>query len=289
MPLRSSSHDHDPATGTRPYRHNPAELRLDPDLFTTNEDVANPLPSPPYRRVASTSQVLIESYPEASPAYRSRSNVNLTEVDMSSDSRLDEKRQDPHDTDLYRSSKSKHAIQVHYQDTLAAPPIHRFEPEFVPASRASSIAGTDDEDDDEEYDWSGEEDLVDEEAKFEQAMGVKKTERKFGFVKCVVVFPFPSLHAYPRPTPAAQAHHAPVLHSHRFGHPLGPYHHYSLTPPFLLVQASSNRSSQVRQGQRGGVALLGGCERFHLLGARTHCRHYPRCNSHRYLYCMGPR
>ncbi|KAI0791637.1 Mechanosensitive ion channel-domain-containing protein [Irpex lacteus] len=42
-------------------------------------------------------------------------------------------------------------------------------------SRSPSIAGTDDEDDD--YDWSGEEDLVDEEAKFEQNMGTAKKQR----------------------------------------------------------------------------------------------------------------
>ncbi len=185
MSSRSPSHDPDPAT--RPYRHPRADLRLDPDLFTTNElDVTNPLPSPPYRRVPSTSQVLIESYPEASPAYMSRSNVNLTDVDISSDSRLDEKRHDSQDYDHGNGSRGKHAIQVHYQDALASPPAHRFEPEFVPGSAASSIAGTDDEDDDEDYDWSGEEDLVDEEAKFEQAMGVKKTERRFGCIKCVM-------------------------------------------------------------------------------------------------------
>ncbi|PIL36859.1 transporter [Ganoderma sinense ZZ0214-1] len=186
MSSRSPSHDPDLAT-RQTYRHPPAELRLDPELFTTNEDVTNPLPSPPYRRVASTSQIFVESYPEASPAYKSRSNLNLSDVDMSSDSRLDEKRHDSHVSEHDNDSRGKHAIQVHYQDALASPPVHRFEPEFVPASRASSIAGTDDEDDDEDYDWSGEEDLVDEEAKFEHAMGVKKTERKFGFIKLVTL------------------------------------------------------------------------------------------------------
>jgi len=43
------------------------------------------------------------------------------------------------------------------------------------SSRASSIAPTD-EDDSSDYDWSGEEDLVDEEAKYEKKMG-KKTQR----------------------------------------------------------------------------------------------------------------
>ncbi|CDO74550.1 hypothetical protein BN946_scf184632.g7 [Trametes cinnabarina] len=144
-------------------------LHLDTDLFLTADDIENPLPSPPYRRVPSSSQVLLESYPEHSPAYRSRSNIDLTDPDMPDEkSHPDEKHPD-------QPSKAKHA--VHYSDDLPSPPgIDRFEPEPLSSSRASSIAGTDD-DDDEDYDWSGEEDLVDEEAKFEHAMGVKKKQR----------------------------------------------------------------------------------------------------------------
>ncbi|OSC98709.1 hypothetical protein PYCCODRAFT_1470850 [Trametes coccinea BRFM310] len=154
------------------HRQQPASLSLDPDLFLTADDVENPLPSPPYRRVPSSSQVLLESYPEQSPAYRSRSNFDLTDNDMPDDTaHLDEKHPE------HASSKGKHA--VHYTDDLPSPPGNdRFEPEPLSSSRASSIAGTDDEDD-EDYDWSGEEDLVDEEAKFEHAMGVKKKQRSF--------------------------------------------------------------------------------------------------------------
>ncbi|KAF9569455.1 hypothetical protein CPC08DRAFT_623518 [Agrocybe pediades] len=48
------------------------------------------------------------------------------------------------------------------------------------SSRASSIGATDDEDDSSDYDWSGEEDLVDEEAKFGKKMGVKTKRSGFG-------------------------------------------------------------------------------------------------------------
>ncbi|KAI0704375.1 Mechanosensitive ion channel-domain-containing protein [Cytidiella melzeri] len=51
-------------------------------------------------------------------------------------------------------------------------------------SRSPSLAGTDDEDGD--YDWSGEEDLVDQEAKFEQTMGVAKKSR-WGFRKFIAI------------------------------------------------------------------------------------------------------
>ena len=49
-----------------------------------------------------------------------------------------------------------------------------------PRSSSPSIADSDEDNDD--YDWSGEEDLVDEEAKFEQNMGVLPKER-WGFRK----------------------------------------------------------------------------------------------------------
>jgi hypothetical protein len=61
------------------------------------------------------------------------------------------------------------------------PPFARTESGFDSIrSQSPSFAGTDDEDED--YDWSGEEDLVDEEAKFEQNMGVAKKQR-WGFRK----------------------------------------------------------------------------------------------------------
>lgn len=174
MSSPSSSHNTQEDSRLHRFRRPPD---LDQELFG-EQDVENAIPSPPYRRVPSTSHVLLDTYPEQSPAYRSRSNLDLSSGDMPEDSPVDEKRPD-------HGSKGKHA--VHYPEELPQPlSAPRFEPEFRPASRASSIA-TDEDDDDEDYDWSGEEDLVDEEAKFEHAMGVKKKERKFGCIKCVAM------------------------------------------------------------------------------------------------------
>ncbi|KAF8165120.1 Mechanosensitive ion channel-domain-containing protein [Crassisporium funariophilum] len=53
------------------------------------------------------------------------------------------------------------------------------------SSRASSIAG--DEDDSDIYDWSDEEDLVDEEAKFQNKMGIKEKRQGWGFKRIVSV------------------------------------------------------------------------------------------------------
>ncbi|KAJ3760988.1 Mechanosensitive ion channel-domain-containing protein [Lentinula raphanica] len=57
---------------------------------------------------------------------------------------------------------------------------------------AISLAGTDDEEDESDYDWSGEDDLVDEEAKFEQQMGVKPKRTGWGF-KRIITLLFSSL------------------------------------------------------------------------------------------------
>lgn len=61
-------------------------------------------------------------------------------------------------------------------------------PSYLPQKQATelasyppSLAGTDEEYEDDDYDWSGEEDLVDEEAKFEHRMGVKRERKGWGF------------------------------------------------------------------------------------------------------------
>lgn len=70
---------------------------------------------------------------------------------------------------------------VHYPSDLASLPAHR--PAIIRVdSDAPSAAGTDDEyEEDSDYDWSGEEDLVDEEAKFEEQMGKKPKRKGWGF------------------------------------------------------------------------------------------------------------
>ncbi|KAJ7124777.1 Mechanosensitive ion channel-domain-containing protein [Mycena crocata] len=80
----------------------------------------------------------------------------------------------------YPDEKGKHKASVHYPADIAVPR-HTEDHEYhsAPGSAASSIAGTDDEGDN-DYDWSGEEDLVDEEAKFEERMGNKQKRTGWG-------------------------------------------------------------------------------------------------------------
>jgi len=82
---------------------------------------------------------------------------------------------------------------VHYPENLGGRPpglgsLPRFESQT--GSNTPSLAGTDD-DEESDYDWSGEEDLVEEEEKFEKKMGVKQKQRGCSF-KRVMTFLFSS-------------------------------------------------------------------------------------------------
>lgn len=159
------------------------------DLYSSDfGDLDNPIPSPPYRRDPSSSHLLLEDHPEHSPAYRSRSNLDLP-ANMA-DHEKDLKAVDLTEDDPQSANDTKRKPSVHYQDEIpspvpnsARPLFTRFESTYTDGgsgSRTPSIAGTETDDDEEDYDWSGEEDLVDEEAKFEQQMGVKKKQRSWG-------------------------------------------------------------------------------------------------------------
>ncbi|KAJ7087215.1 Mechanosensitive ion channel-domain-containing protein [Mycena belliarum] len=83
--------------------------------------------------------------------------------------------------------KGKAKATVHYPADVHRQHGHH----SAPQSAASSVVGTDDEED-ADYDWSGEDDLVDEEAKFEERMGNKKKRTGWGF-KRIVTLLFSSL------------------------------------------------------------------------------------------------
>ena len=75
----------------------------------------------------------------------------------------------------------KHKPSVHYPSPLIDTPAINLPPSREP-SRPPSLAGTDEEDfEDEDYDWSGEEDLVDQEAKFEERITGEKRLKPWGF------------------------------------------------------------------------------------------------------------
>lgn len=80
---------------------------------------------------------------------------------------------------------SKTKVQFPDEFTKTPPLLHGDSDTFN--SRPSSVAGTDDEDYD-DYDWSDEEDLVDEEAKFEKKMGKNDRPERHCFKRCFSIF-----------------------------------------------------------------------------------------------------
>jgi len=152
--------------------HTNSPYRFRDDIFVTStEEVRGPHQSPPtYHRVATSSQVQVtldsRSFTDLeTPPYRSRTNLG----------ERDEKSSDSPIVDEKAPLKG-----VHYPPDLTTPPIHR--PAILHVdSDVASVAGTDDEyEGDSDYDWSGEEDLVDEEAKFEAQMGNKPNRKGWG-------------------------------------------------------------------------------------------------------------
>ncbi|KAF9224318.1 hypothetical protein BS17DRAFT_752270 [Gyrodon lividus] len=136
--------------------------------------------------IASTSQLVIESFPQNSLAYhpqvglmsdhdKSHTKVNTCER------RQDSQSSEPSDSSAKQSAKPT----VHYPEDVyhaPSPHYHNSPPRAESRVPRASVAGTDeDEDEEEEFDWSGDEDLADEEAKFEKQMGVKLKSRRWSF------------------------------------------------------------------------------------------------------------
>ena len=96
-------------------------------------------------------------------------------------------RQDSQSSDV----SQKHARPtVHYPEQLVhTPPAQYFNTPPKLDSRAPSFAGTDDDDDDDdEFAWSDDEDLADEEAKFNKKMGENLRPRRWTIWRFVRFF-----------------------------------------------------------------------------------------------------
>ncbi|KAK7054887.1 hypothetical protein VNI00_003350 [Paramarasmius palmivorus] len=129
----------------------------DPVLSTSQEELGLPA-SPPYRAQASTSNLAQtiffqnnSPYSEYPPSPAYRSRVNMLEDEKHSKGQR------------FARGKTK------------GPP---------------STTGTDEEENESDFDWSGEEDLGDEEAKFEQRMGVAQKRKGWGFKRHYHTFIF---------------------------------------------------------------------------------------------------
>jgi len=153
---------------------------------TTYCTISHSFASPSYRSVpvASSSNPHLEYYPPI-PSYSQDEYNDLSNV------MLEEKREKHAnyskappmvDVTLEEHNSRLRPAKVQFSEELnkvPPPSLQRKDSHFV-SSRPSSIAGTDEEDS-EDYDWSGEEDLVDEAAKFGSQMGVEAKQNKWGF------------------------------------------------------------------------------------------------------------
>jgi hypothetical protein len=162
-----------PRDPTALHTNSPYRFRHD-NFATSTEEVQGSQQSPPtYHRVPTSSQVALDSRSFAdleTPPYRSRINLGEGE-EKSSDSPM------PGDRVVDEKVPLK---GVHYPSDLNPPLVHH--PAIIRVDTdAPSVAGTDEEyEEDSDYDWSGEEDLVDEEAKFEAQMGNKPKRKGWG-------------------------------------------------------------------------------------------------------------
>jgi hypothetical protein len=173
----------------------PPPRQLRPQLseeFHTHGGDDQAVPSPPYHPSAQFPRYGDyggHDLPSAdSPAYKSTATLMSSGAEKRALHHHYDHDDDHHDHDHDEDGHGARPT-VHYpSDVKHAPSYHERAATFPPnradtgpSSRASSVAGTDDEDDGSDYDWSGEEDLVDQEAKFEQQMGVKHKRTGWGF------------------------------------------------------------------------------------------------------------
>ena len=143
------------------------------------DDFHHSLPTPPYRAFPSSSNLVLEDFQRLqSPAYRPR-------VDLTDDENYDGK-YDVHETESPgdRADIVDAKSTVHYPHQLPgyAPP--------MPDAIAPSMIGTDeeheDEEDGEDYDWSADEDLDEQQVEFEKQMGIKRKPRGWGFTRYIL-------------------------------------------------------------------------------------------------------
>lgn len=147
------------------------------DNNSEEDQFVNSTPSPPYRRVPSTSQLVLDP---SSPPYRSQLNLaSAYEMDVYRPTQSRQGSGDSHPSEASVTQVGTHKPSVHYPDDVNSPPA----PSYFNSHKPDSHLSSDEEEEEDEFDWSGDEDLHDEEAKFEKKMGVKIKRRGWGIVR----------------------------------------------------------------------------------------------------------
>ncbi|KAG0699854.1 Mechanosensitive ion channel-domain-containing protein [Suillus ampliporus] len=152
-------------------------------LFTSDDNseedhVVNSTPSSLYQPGPSTSTShLVDRYPsQESIAYRSR------DVESPRQSRKEGGDSHPSEAGATRTGTKKPS--VHYHEDVDSPPATG---SYFNFPKVDPHQSSDEEDEEDEFDWSGDEDLDNEEAKFEKKMGVKIKPRGWGIIRLVTL------------------------------------------------------------------------------------------------------
>lgn len=190
-------------------------------------------------------------------------------------------RQDNQSSDISQE-RSARSTAVHYPEELEHAHSAQY---FNTPPNAPSFAGTDEDDnEDDEFDWSGDEDLADEEAKFGKQMGVNLRARRWTIWR-FVRFSYADKRAL-RPS-----HFQPVR---RLVHLLDRLDLPRLHPgdscparPFPLVQTTPYQLPTLCGPKHRSMAFLGGSQCHHILGPCNDRRHRTLNNTHFDIHCMG--
>ncbi|KAG2043217.1 Mechanosensitive ion channel-domain-containing protein [Suillus americanus] len=155
---------------------------------TSEEDhFVNSTPSSPFQAGSSTSQLVLDRYPsQDSVAYRSQVNL-MSDYEKNVYGSPQSNRQESGDSHPSQASITQTGTQkpsVHYHEDVISPPANG---SYFGFPKSDSRQSSDDEDEEDEFDWSGDEDLNNEEAKFEKKMGVKIKPRGWGIIRLVTL------------------------------------------------------------------------------------------------------
>jgi hypothetical protein len=161
-------------------RFRPPHYPVFPLNNDSEDNFVNSTPSPPYRSVPSTSQLVLDP---SSPPYRSESQITLAsayEMDVYKPRQGRHDSGDSHPSDASVTQAGTQKPSVHYPEDINSPPTPSY---FNGLHKPESRPSSDEEGEEDEFDWSGDEDLQDEEAKFEKKMGVKIKSPGWGIVR----------------------------------------------------------------------------------------------------------
>lgn len=147
----------------------------------------NSTPSSLFQPGTSTSQLVLDRYPsQESFSYRSQADLmsnyekNVYRPPQSST----QESGDSHPSEASVVQTGTQKPSVHYHEDVISPPATG---SYLGFPKSDSRQSSDDEDEEDEFDWSGDEDLDNEEAKFEKKMGVKIKSRGSSIIRLVTL------------------------------------------------------------------------------------------------------